>query len=142
MRNLKCRLDVSCVTGQTNEATLVVKGGLFSRPVQCYSNQPSDLVVSSHGPFILNGTSLNEIGLLLCPKSPSIQQYILNIVDVQNKLLLSSWMILSRAHSPKITKSFDILCKKGKTNHKVISICIICREYLILIPMPAEKSCI
>lgn len=105
--------------GQTNEATLIVKGGAVTRPVQCYSNQPLELVVSSLGPFILNGNSLNEIGLLLRPKSAIIQQSILNIVDAQTKILLSSWMIISRSHTPKVTKSFDILCKKGKTSSKV-----------------------
>ena len=105
--------------GQTNEATLIVKGGPISRPVQCYSNQPLELAISSLGPFILNGNSLNEIGLLLRPKSAIIQQSILNIVDVQTKSILSSWMIISRSHAPKITKSFDIKCKKGKTNSKV-----------------------
>jgi hypothetical protein len=106
--------------GQTNEATLIVKGGAVSRPVQCFSSQPLELVVSSLGPFILNGNSLNEIGLLLKPKSAIVQQSILNIVDAQTKILLSSWMIISRSHNPKVTKSFDILCKKGKTNSKVL----------------------
>jgi hypothetical protein len=42
---IKNRLDVTCTLGQTNNAGLIVKGGAMSRAVQCFSNQPLELLV-------------------------------------------------------------------------------------------------
>lgn len=54
----------------------------MSRAAQCYSNQPLELIVSSFGPFLLTGNSLNEIGLYVKPKSAGTKDIILNIVGM------------------------------------------------------------
>ena len=71
---------MTCVFGQTNNASLIVKGGPMSRAAQCYSNQPLELVVTSFGPFLLTGNALNEIGLYVKPKAAGNKDIILNIV--------------------------------------------------------------
>lgn len=81
------------------------------------SNQPPQ--VSSFGPFLLTGNSLNEIGLYIKPKTAGTRDVILNIVDTESRSLLSSWLVVCHANAPQITKSFDIGCKRGKLCNKV-----------------------
>jgi hypothetical protein len=39
------RQDVTCITGQTNVASLVVRGSSTHREAKCYSNAPHDILV-------------------------------------------------------------------------------------------------
>ncbi|KAJ3093353.1 hypothetical protein HK100_006655 [Physocladia obscura] len=115
------RLDVNCILGQTNQSSLVIRGSSFSRTVQCYSNLPDELLVTAGTPFILTANSLNEIGMLMRPKYETIRDIIINVVDVDDQSLVSSWLVVSHCSLPTITKSFEISVPRAKAVNKRVS---------------------
>ncbi|KAI8833131.1 hypothetical protein BJ741DRAFT_666768 [Chytriomyces cf. hyalinus JEL632] len=136
------RLDVNCILGQSNHSSLVLRGSSFSRTVQCFSNLPDELLVTASAPFILTANSLNEIGMLMRPRSESIRDVILNVVgktvitrfmlatfcngsstlpDVDDQSLVSSWLVVSHCTTPTVTKSFEISIPRGKAVNKRVS---------------------
>ncbi|KAJ3031857.1 UNVERIFIED_CONTAM: Nephrocystin-4 [Siphonaria sp. JEL0065] len=115
------RLDINCTLGQTNQSSLVLRGSSFSRTVQCYSNLPDELLVTANAPFILTANSLNEIGMLVRPRNDSIRDIILNVVDVDDQSLVSSWLVVSHCSIPTVTKSFEITVPRSKAVNKRVS---------------------
>ncbi|KAI9340885.1 hypothetical protein BDR26DRAFT_342199 [Obelidium mucronatum] len=115
------RLDINCTLGQTNHSSLVLRGSSFSRTVQCYSNLPDELLVTANAPFILTANSLNEIGMLVRPRNDTIRDIILNVVDVDDQSLVSSWLVVSHCSIPTVTKSFEITIPRGKAVNKRVS---------------------
>ncbi|KAJ3068829.1 Nephrocystin-4 [Podochytrium sp. JEL0797] len=115
------RLDINCTMGQTNQSSLVLRGSSFSRTVQCYSNLPDELLVTANAPFILSANSLNEIGMLVRPRNETIRDIIMNVVDVDDQSLVSSWLVVSHCSIPTVTKSFEISVPRGKAVNKRVS---------------------
>ncbi|KAJ3416505.1 Nephrocystin-4 [Chytridiales sp. JEL 0842] len=115
------RLDVNCILGQTNSASLVIRGSTFSRTAQCYSNMPDELMVVAPAPLMLTANSLTEVGLLLRPRVAAVKDIILNVVDCDQRCLISSWLVVSHATTPSVTKAFEITVPKGKSVNKRVS---------------------
>ncbi|KAJ3219266.1 Nephrocystin-4 [Dinochytrium kinnereticum] len=115
------RLDVTCVVGQTNAASLVVRGTSFTRTVQGFSNKPHELSLSSPGPFSLVASVLNEVNVMLRPKRMIDKSCILNFFDMERRVLVSSWMVVSHCASPSVTRSYEIIIPKGKAVNKRVS---------------------
>jgi nephrocystin-4 len=74
------RIDVNCVFGQTNSASLVLRGSSFSRVVQCYTDHANELMVMTPSPFSLMAGTLNEINLLVRPRTLETTEMMLNII--------------------------------------------------------------
>ncbi|KAJ3381099.1 Nephrocystin-4 [Entophlyctis sp. JEL0112] len=115
------RLDVNCILGQTTQTSLVLRGSSFSRTIQCYSNLPDELLVTASAPFILTANSLNEIGVYVRPKQEHTRDVIVNVVDVDDQSLVSSWLVVSHCSIPTITKSFEATVPRGKSVNKRVS---------------------
>ncbi|KAJ3087899.1 Nephrocystin-4, partial [Quaeritorhiza haematococci] len=115
------RIDVNGILGQTNSASLVLRGPTFSRTVCCYSSKPDELVITSPNPFTLAANTLNEVEFLLRPTDLQSKEIILNIVDVNAHTLVSSWLIVPHINAPLVTKSFEIVLPRGKSANKRVS---------------------
>lgn len=122
------RIDVNCVLGQTNTASLVLRGSSFSRTVECYTDHRDELMIMTPSPFSLLANSLNEISMLVRPKTLETTEMLLNIVgiilahiDLNQKSLVSGWNVVLHSTSPSVTKSFEITCPKGKQLSKRVS---------------------
>ena len=70
-------------------------------------------------PFNLTANTLNEISLLMRPRDLVTKDMILNIVDTEQKKLVSSWLFVEHTTSPTVTKSFELSIPKGKSVNKV-----------------------
>ncbi|KAI8901135.1 hypothetical protein BC833DRAFT_579101 [Globomyces pollinis-pini] len=112
------RLDVNCIYGQTNSASLVLRGRTITRKVICYTSVQNQIIPEHSGPIILPANSLIEIPLMIHPASEFDAPVIANVVDIETKELISSWMIVSHISMPSITKVFDITLKKDKQSNK------------------------
>ena len=62
------RIDVNCLIGQTNRAAVVIKGGNFTRPVQCHLNNIEEVLVNPPNSFHLSANVLNEIEVFIRPR--------------------------------------------------------------------------
>jgi hypothetical protein len=112
------RLDVNCIYGQLNSSSLVLRGGSTSRQVACYTNLSSSVSAPHTGPFTITANSLGEIPLMLKVAEPD-SQIIANIVDIETKRLLGSWLIVPHISMPSITKVFEIKLPRGRVSNKV-----------------------
>ncbi|KAI9003253.1 hypothetical protein BC832DRAFT_99374 [Gaertneriomyces semiglobifer] len=115
------RLDINCVLGQTNAASLILKGSTFSRSVQCYVNRPNELLIMRNASFTLTANALNEIPLFLRPRGGTNKSIVLNVVDVDQRYPVSSWYIVPHCTLPTVTKAFEITVPRGKSLNKRIS---------------------
>ncbi|KAJ3340953.1 Nephrocystin-4 [Gonapodya sp. JEL0774] len=115
------RMDVNCILGQTNIATMVVRGSSYSRTVQCFSTMPEDLKTLPAGPFILTANALNEVKVLTRPKSVGVKEIMLNIVEVGSGQLVAAWSVVCHCLEPTVTKSFDVRLQVGRSSSKRMS---------------------
>lgn len=128
------RIDVNCVLGQTNSASLVLRGSSFSRVVECHTDHANELMVMSPSPFSLLAGTLNEINLLVRPTAMETTEMLLNIVGIEEaynnthiiadknqKCLVSSWNVVLHSSAPTVTKAFEIAIPRGKTVNKRVS---------------------
>ncbi|KAI8853329.1 hypothetical protein BC829DRAFT_440033 [Chytridium lagenaria] len=113
------RLDVTCVLGQSNATSLVVRGSSFTRIVTGCSST-SEVVVSG-APFSLVANVLNEVTVNLKPRSLVERNSVLNFFDAERRILVSSWMIVTHCTSPPVTKSFEISLPRNKAVNKRVS---------------------
>ncbi|KAJ3035882.1 Nephrocystin-4 [Rhizophlyctis rosea] len=115
------RMDITCVIGQTNHASLILRGSSFSRTVQCYANRPAELMITQPAPFLLTANALNEVGLVLRPREAAVKEVVVNVVDVDQRVLVNSWLVAAHCTTPNVTKTFDITVPKGRTVNKRVS---------------------
>ncbi|KAI8929906.1 hypothetical protein BC831DRAFT_441572 [Entophlyctis helioformis] len=115
------RFDMNCILGQTNAASLVLRGTSMSRPVMCYSSMPHEVTVASAGPFILTANALNEVILLARPNDTRTREAVMNIVDADAGVLVSSWMVVTHCSLPEVTKTFELLLPRHKLSSKRVS---------------------
>ena len=84
------RLDVNCVLGQTNSASMILRGGNQASLVKMYPSRPEEVLVTSPLPLLLPAhgnyyclyfqTGLAEVELLLRPDEGESIGNILNVV--------------------------------------------------------------
>ncbi|KAI9193722.1 uncharacterized protein BJ171DRAFT_603015 [Polychytrium aggregatum] len=115
------RLDLNCTMGQTNIASLVLRGSNYSRTVECCTDRSDELMVITPSPFTLTAGSLNEISLAVRPQSGTASEILLSIIDYENRSLVSSWIVVTHCKAPHITKSFEISIPRGRAVNKRVS---------------------
>ena len=127
-------MDVNCIAGQSNDSSLILKGSSFTRNVKFFANVDLDYMsIVSPTPFALTANALNEVALRVRPWDTMTRECILNVVDVDSRNLVASWMIMCHCTAPTITKSFDLSIPKGTTVNKVCRLCIMSGFYPIYI---------
>ena len=116
---------MQCTAGQVSRLSLVVRGGASgisgneftqgtnsgstaSRLVKVYVSHPGEMQVEPSEPFILSPISVVEVELAIRPLSPGQQSYIVNVVDVDYKQKMHSWLIQANSHPPQLTKAFEV----------------------------------
>ncbi|KAI8907431.1 hypothetical protein DFJ77DRAFT_543556 [Powellomyces hirtus] len=115
------RVHVAGVLGQPTQASVVVRGGACSRAVSCCVDRADVVTVMRLSPLVLTANALNEIPLLVRPKTVGSQQAILNIVDVDTMRLHSSYLLHLHTSAPPITKSFTLTLPRFTCQNKRIS---------------------
>ena len=68
-------------------------------------------MISPSNSFNLVANGLNEIHILIRPTRAGIQNYSVNVVDVENHQLVETWMIKVDTRMPVISKQFGELIK-------------------------------
>ncbi|KAI8809242.1 hypothetical protein BJ742DRAFT_805563 [Cladochytrium replicatum] len=115
------RLDLTCIPGQMNPASMVLKGLGTASMVQCYTSQPDLIFVSTPMPFMLGPHSLTEIQLTICPAKMTEHEISLNIVDSTSCSLINRWLVILHTQRPSITKKFDLQIARNKATTKRVS---------------------
>ncbi|KAM8864014.1 nephrocystin-4 isoform 2-T2 [Spinachia spinachia] len=102
------RVDVSCVTGQRSCQSLVLRGKQAVRKVKCFSSHPQEIEVDPEGVFLLPPAAVQELQLKLQPWRAGSRFLYVNAVDVEQRRLVTSWLLCLNVHRPVLSKAFEV----------------------------------
>nr|XP_057939815.1 nephrocystin-4 isoform X2 [Doryrhamphus excisus] len=102
------RVDVSCVTGQRSCQSLVLRGRQAARKVKCFSSHPEEIEVSPGGVFMLPPAAVQELQLKVQPWRPGSRFLFVNAVDVEQRQLVTAWLLCLNIHRPVLSKAFEV----------------------------------
>ncbi|XP_059189932.1 nephrocystin-4 [Centropristis striata] len=107
------RVDVSCVTGQRSCQSLVLRGKQTVRKVKCFSSHPQEIEVDPEGVFVLPPAAVQELQLRLQPWRAGSRFLYVNAVDVENRRLITAWLLCLNVHRPVLSKAFEVCVPVG-----------------------------
>lgn len=108
------RVDMSVVSGQRSCLSLLLRGKHSMRKLHCYCSHPQDLQVDPGGVFVLPPASVQEVQVKVQPWRTGRRFFYLNAVDVEQKSLVSSWLLCLTVHRPVISKAFEVSVPVGE----------------------------
>eukprot|EP00062_Callorhinchus_milii_P012724 gi/632960062/ref/XP_007895981.1/ PREDICTED: nephrocystin-4 isoform X2 [Callorhinchus milii] len=117
------RVDVSCVMGQLSQLSLVLRGTQAVRTVAAYTSHPHELQIEPSGAFVLPPHSVKDLHLTLRPQRDGNRCIYLNVVDIEYRQLVASWLMYVACGQPFISKAFEVTIpvREGKGSTKRIS---------------------
>ncbi|KAM9786039.1 nephrocystin-4 [Neosynchiropus ocellatus] len=117
------RVDVSCVTGQQVCQSLVLRGKQALRKVKCFSSHPLELKVDPASVFMLPPAAVQELQLKLLPWRTGSRFLFVNAVDVEQRRLVSGWLLCLNVHRPVLSKAFEVHVpvRRGRGSSRKIS---------------------
>ncbi|KAK9970752.1 hypothetical protein ABG768_026668 [Culter alburnus] len=117
------RMDLSCVCGTLSWHSLVLHGTQTIRRVKCYTSHPLELQVDPDEVFALPAQGVQDIRVGLRALRPGSRFFYLNVIDVDTRQLVASWLLCITCRQPVISKAFEINVPVdgGKGSNKKIS---------------------
>ncbi|XP_041655501.1 nephrocystin-4 [Cheilinus undulatus] len=107
------RVDVSCVTGQRNCQSLVLRGKQTVRRVKCFSSHPKEIEVDPDSVFLLPPTAVQELQLKVQPWQAGSRFFYVNAVDVEQRHIITTWLVCLNVHRPVLSKAFEVCVPVG-----------------------------
>uniref|UniRef100_UPI0037E876E4 nephrocystin-4 n=1 Tax=Semicossyphus pulcher TaxID=241346 RepID=UPI0037E876E4 len=107
------RVDISCVTGQRSCQSLVLRGKQAVRKVKCFSSHPQELEVDPDGVFLLPPTAVQELQLKVQPWEAGSRFFYVNAVDVEQRRIVTAWLLCLNIHRPILSKAFEVCVPVG-----------------------------
>ncbi|XP_068454179.1 nephrocystin-4 isoform X2 [Clinocottus analis] len=107
------RVDLSCVTGQQSCQSVVLRGKQAVRKVKCFSSHPQEIKVDPQGVFVLPPAAVQELQLKLQPWRAGSRFLYVNAVDVNNRRLVTAWLLCLNVHRPVLSKAFEMCVPVG-----------------------------
>ncbi|KAM3920977.1 nephrocystin-4 [Leptodactylus fuscus] len=108
------RVDVSCITGQLTQMSLVLRGTQVVRKVRAYSSHPQELKVDPECVFVLPPNGIQDLHIVVRPLQAGSKFIYLNLVDVDQHQLVASWLVCVLSRNPIISKAFEITISTGE----------------------------
>ncbi|XP_035511725.1 nephrocystin-4 [Morone saxatilis] len=107
------RVDVSCVTGQRNCQSMVLRGKQAVRKVKCFSSHPQEIEVDPEGVFLLPSAAVQELQLKVQPWRAGSRFLYVHAVDVEHRRLVTAWLLCLNVHRPVLSKAFEVCVPVG-----------------------------
>nr|DBA16425.1 TPA: hypothetical protein GDO54_003819 [Pyxicephalus adspersus] len=107
------RVDLSCVTGQLTQMSLVLRGTQVVRKVRAYMSHPHELKVDPNDVFVLPPNGIQDLHIAVRPNKAGSRFIYLNLVDVDHHQLVASWLVCVVSRNPIISKAFEITIPSG-----------------------------
>ncbi|XP_072100874.1 nephrocystin-4 isoform X2 [Mobula birostris] len=117
------RIDVNCVVGQRTQLSLVLRGTQSTRNVAAYVSNTEELEVMPADVFLLPPHVVKDLHVTIRPQMEGNRCIYLNVVDVDFRQLVASWLIFLICKQPAICKAFEISIplEEGKGSNKRVS---------------------
>uniref|UniRef100_A0A672GQF1 Nephrocystin 4 n=1 Tax=Salarias fasciatus TaxID=181472 RepID=A0A672GQF1_SALFA len=108
------RVDVSCVTGQRSRQSVILRGRQAVRKVKCFSSHPEEIEVDPAGVFVLPPAAVQELQLRVQPWQAGSRFLYVNAVDVEQRRLVTAWLLCLNVHRPVLSKAFEVCVPVGR----------------------------
>ncbi|XP_072334584.1 nephrocystin-4 isoform X3 [Scyliorhinus torazame] len=108
------RIDVSCVVGELTQFSLVLRGTQTVRKAAAYTSNREELQTVPSDVFLLPPHTVKDLHISLRPQKEGDRSIYLNVVDVDFRQLLASWLICLTCQQPSICKAFEISIPVGE----------------------------
>ncbi|XP_055079137.1 nephrocystin-4-like [Periophthalmus magnuspinnatus] len=108
------RVDMSVVSGQKSCQSLVLRGKQTVRKLRCYCSHPQDLQLEPAGVFVLPPASVQEVQVKVQLWRAGRRFFFLSAVDVEQRRLVSTWLLCLQVHQPVISKAFEVSVPVGE----------------------------
>ncbi|KAL5261371.1 hypothetical protein ACHWQZ_G007163 [Mnemiopsis leidyi] len=116
------RVDMSAVVGSQKKFPVILRGTDSVRCVTCFSSHPSVIKVEPDREFMLLPSTIQEVKLLYEPTDTGSHNYMVNVVDTKNRVVVERWMVHTTASLPVVSKTYEIpLTTTVSATHKNIS---------------------
>ncbi|XP_078281703.1 nephrocystin-4 isoform X2 [Rhinoraja longicauda] len=117
------RVDVNCVVGQLAQLSLVLRGTQSARKVAAYTSDPEEIEITPSDVFTLPPHVVKDLHLVIRPRKEGERCIYLNVVDVDFRQLVASWLVCLTCKHPTICKAFEIFIsvEEGKGTNKRIN---------------------
>ena len=103
------RLDVNSSVGSTASIDLVVRGDRFSRRARVFgSNSLDRAIFDPSETFQLVPMAYNRVMLKYSPTSMGSRRLHINMIDVDSRELVSSWVLVSSATAPDVLRQYEV----------------------------------
>ncbi|XP_077469932.1 nephrocystin-4 [Stigmatopora argus] len=102
------RVDVSCITGQRTCQSLMLRGRQGARKVKCFASHPQEIEINPGGVFMLPSAGLQELQLMVQPWQPGNRFLYVNAVDVEQRQLVTAWLMCLNVLRPVLSKAFEV----------------------------------
>lgn len=115
------RLDVNSSVGSTATVDLVVRGDRFPRRTRVFGSNTYDRVVfDPNETFQLVPMAFNRVLLKYSPTSIGSKRVHINMVDVDSRELISSWVLASSVSAPDVLRQYEVQAQIGVPQTKKI----------------------
>ncbi|XP_078095293.1 nephrocystin-4 [Mustelus asterias] len=108
------RIDVNCVVGELTQLALVLRGTQTVRKVAAYTSNPEELQTVPSDVFLLPPHTVKDLHIGVRPQKEGDRSIYLNVVDVDFRQLVASWLICLTCRQPPICKAFEIFIPIGE----------------------------
>lgn len=103
------RLDVNSSVGSTASIDLVVRGDRFSRRARVFGSSSLDRAIFDPSEtFQLVPMAYNRVLLKYSPTSMGSRRLHINMIDVDSRELVSSWVLVSSATAPDVLRQYEV----------------------------------
>jgi hypothetical protein len=130
--NSRQRVDVHGHLGSKCKIEFLLKGDKISRRVKAYtsispvSNQPTNSLLSNlnislkpHSVFDLEAGKLNEFVASVRSLTPGARQFIVNVVDVDCKELVSAWIVFAHSNMSESITTHNIVIPQSSGHDEI-----------------------
>lgn len=118
----RLRLDVQSMVRSPSAADLVVRGDRFSRRARAFCSQSSAYSVAfkPENVFQLVPGAYNRIMTTVQPKALGHRRALINLVDVDTRELISSWLLNISSSAPAVSRAYDVVVSAHAPIYKKI----------------------
>ncbi|KAM4703137.1 nephrocystin-4 [Rhinophrynus dorsalis] len=107
------RVDVHCIAGQLTQLSLVLRGTQVVRKVRAYCSHPQELKLNPDSVFVLPPNGIQDLHIGVRPQKAGSKFLYLNLVDVDQHQIVTSWLVCVSCRKPVISKAFEITLSAG-----------------------------
>jgi hypothetical protein len=107
------RLDLHCALGSRNSVDLVIRGDKYSRRVRAfngvsYTPCQDHIAFQPESFFQLVPGAYNRVMMTYSPRALGTRRTQVNVVDVDTREMVSSWLLITNVTSPAVVRTYDV----------------------------------